>query len=265
MNLLAQTQHRVTPLPSRPWIMHQTWHHVLFAHWPVALDALRRVVPPALTIDTFDGQAWLGIIAFRLSGIRLRGTPEAPLVGRFTEINVRTYVTVAGKPGVLFLSLDADNPLAIALAKPWFRLAYLGARIRFGMEGETVRFTSRRTERAAPPAAFAATYGPAGPVCEPVPGTLEHWLTERYCYYAVHRDRAYCCDIHHPPWPLQPATATISENTMASAHGLALREDGPRLHYARQMQAVIWSIERLPTASTPLKLPLLAGTDKVGR
>src|SRR5215211_2454367 len=124
--------------------MTQTWHDLLFAHWPLPPDALRPAVPPELEIDTFDGVAWLGLVVFRLSDVRLRGFPEVPLVSHFPEINVRTYVTYGEKPGVYFLSLDADNRLAIALAKPWFRLAYHYSRITFRERPEGIHFRSRR-------------------------------------------------------------------------------------------------------------------------
>ena len=247
MDILRRTAHRSEPLPAGPWIMAQTWHNLLFAHWPIALDALRPLVPPNMQIDTFAGQAWVGIVAFRLSGIRLRGLPEVGWVSHFSEINVRTYVRLNGKPGVLFLSLDADNRAAIALAKPWFRLAYQAARIDHQpAPASGFAFAAQRTEPEAPPAAFAATYRPTAGAFAAAPGSLAHWLTERYCYYSAGpRGRTYRCDIHHPAWPLQPATAEITQNTMALAHGLHLPGIAPLLHYAHHMQAAIWPLRRV--------------------
>jgi uncharacterized protein len=247
MDILRHPAHRSEPLPAGPWIMAQTWHNLLFAHWPVARDALRPLVPANLAIDTFGGQAWLGIVAFRLSGIRLRGFPEIGWLSHFPEINVRTYVTLDGKPGVLFLSLDADNRAAIALAKPWFRLAYQAARIEHRpLVNGGYTFTARRTGRTGPPAAFAATYRTTAPAFIAAPGTLAHWLTERYCYYSPGpRGRIYRCDIHHPAWLLQPAEAEITENTLALAHGLCLPGTAPLLHYAHYMQTAIWPVRRV--------------------
>src|SRR5437870_3905422 len=113
------------------WCMEQRWHDLLFAHWPVACDQLRNVVPAALEIDTYRGQAWIGVIAFRLSGIRLRGMPSVPGISAFPEVNLRTYVHLDGKPGVLFLSLHCPNRLAMAIARPWFRLPYRYADVHF--------------------------------------------------------------------------------------------------------------------------------------
>ena len=243
MNPLLQIDHRPWPLPGRRWTMTQTWHDLLFAHWPLSPDALRPAVPPELELDTCDGVAWLGLVIFRLSGVRLHGFPEVPLVSHFPEINVRTYVTHDGKHGVYFLSLDADNPLAIALAKPWFRLAYHYSHITFHERADGIHFRSRRAEHNSPPATFAATYSPCAPAFRAPHGSLEHWLTERYCYYSVNRSHhIYRCDIHHPPWQLQPAQARITQNTMALSHGIQLPQTEPLLHYARYMKALIWRV-----------------------
>jgi uncharacterized protein YqjF (DUF2071 family) len=226
--------------------MTQTWHNLLFAHWPVSADVLRPLLPYGLDLDLFDGQAWLGVIPFRLSGVRLRGLPQVPFAGAFPEINVRTYVRAGGRPGVYFLSLDTDNRVTLALARPWFKLPYYPARIRFQERGDGIRFTSWRTGRDIPPAELTATYRPASETFAASAGSLEHWLTERYCYYGKDwRARLYRCDIHHPPWSLQRAEAEISENTMTLAHGIRLPAMPPVLLYAHRMQALIWPLTRL--------------------
>ncbi len=246
MNPLDYIDHRPWALPSGRWAMTQTWHNLLFAHWPLPPDLLRPHIPPELEIDTFDGNAWLGIIPFRLTGVRLRAWPEVPLVGSFSEINVRTYVTHGGKSGVFFLSLDADNRIGVALARPWFRLAYHYSRIRFEQARcDRVDFRSRRVKgRDATSAHFAATYGPCyEPSFTAQPGTLEQWLTERYCYYSVSRShQIYRCEIHHAPWQLQRAQARIEENTMALSHGIQLPTTQPLLHYSRYMKALVWRV-----------------------
>lgn len=245
MDPLDYLDHRPWSLPGGRWIMTQTWHNLLFAHWPLPPDAIRPLVPPEIEIDTFDAKAWLGIIPFRLSAVRLRGWPEIPIVARFPEINVRTYVTQGGKPGVFFLSLDSDNILGIALARPWFRLAYHYSRIRFQASGDRISFRSERpTRHAKPCAAFSATYGPCPEApFAPQPDTLEHWLTERYCYYAVdHAHNLYRCEIHHAPWQLQRAQAHIEQNTMALSHGIELPPTQPLLYYSHYMKALIWRV-----------------------
>jgi uncharacterized protein YqjF (DUF2071 family) len=240
---LRNVDHRPWPLPRGRWSMTQTWHDLLFAHWPVQPEAMARLIPAGLELDTFDGEAWVGIIAFRLSGIRLRWLPEIRLVSRFPEINVRTYVRAGGKPGVLFLSLDANNRLAIAMARPWFRLPYYLSQIEFDRKHEGIHFTSKRGVWGGCDATFDAHYCPCGPAFTAAAGGLESWLTERYCYYSPgSRGKAYRCDIHHEQWRLQHARAEIAANTMALSHGICLPECVPNLLYARRMKALVWPL-----------------------
>ena len=240
--------HRPWPLPDRPWIMTQTWHNLLFAHWPISPDGLRQHIPPPLELETFDGSAWLGVVAFRLSKIRLRRMPEVRLVSHFNEINLRTYVTFGGKPGVLFLSMDADNALAVSMARPWFRLPYTLARIEFRETSECYTVDSRRTGQGLAEARFKARYRPSSPIYTAKPGTLEHWLTERYCYYSVTSRHLFRCEILHPPWPLQSACAQIEANTLAYPRGIDADSCSPLLHYAHRMTALIWRLERMRNA-----------------
>ena len=118
--ILQEVAHRPWPRPAGPWVMAQSWHDLLFAHWPVDSERVRPLVPDRLEIDSFDGQAWLAVVPFRMTGVRLCGTPAVPWLSAFPELNVRTYVKYGGKPGVWFFSLDAGNPLAVVIARAWF-------------------------------------------------------------------------------------------------------------------------------------------------
>ncbi len=245
------------PRPAGPWVMAQMWHNLLFAHWPVAPEVLRPHLPPGLTLDTFDGQAWVGLILFRLSGIRLRGFPPVPLMSAFPEINVRTYIRDEGRPAILFLSLDADNLLGIELAKLWYHLPYLRARMTFTEAGDQVHFTSQRTTPTAQYATFSGSYGPTGRVAYSTPGSLEYWLTERYRLYSADgRGGLHRADIYHDPWPLQPAAATIAANTMTLAQGIPLPDTAPLCHYARQMPAIFWLPGRVTAEQQPALQPV---------
>jgi len=245
--ILGANQHRPWPVPRRPWVMRQTWAELLFAHWPVPRDALRPLVPPGLELETHDGSAWLGVVPFRMRGVRYRVQPILPWVSAFPELNVRTYVTLDGKPGVYFFSLDAGNPLAVAIARAFFHLPYFNARFRIERRGAAITYDSRRTHRGAPPARLDARYRPSGPVYRSRPGTLDAFLTERYCLYGADRRGALQRgEIHHPRWPLRPAEAEFARNTMASAAGLALPETPPLLHYAERLDVLIWGLERVP-------------------
>jgi uncharacterized protein YqjF (DUF2071 family) len=239
--ILEQTAHRPWPMPASPWVMTQSWHDLLFAHWPIDAATLASNLPPALELDRFDGKAWLGIVPFHMTNVAPRAVPALPWVSAFPELNVRTYVRVGGKPGVYFFSLDAGNALAVAVARGLFNLPYHQASMDVASVGDTIRYRSRRAEDAGPSAWFAADYQPTGPVRTASPGTLEHFLTERYCLYTVGSGGApRRVDIHHPPWPLQDATATIRCNTMAAASGLALPDQLPLLHFAKRQDVVAW-------------------------
>ena len=243
----SDVAHRPWPLPITPWMMAQRWTNLLFAHWPVDPAILRAVVPSSLPIDTFDGSAWVGVVPFYLSHLRARRLPILPWVSQFPELNVRTYVTLGGKPGVYFFSLDAGSPLAVAGARALYRLPYLNARMstRVAADG-TVRYETDRTDRRGHPARFRGQYRPTGPVRLSEPGSLDHWLTERYCLYTVDsRALVYRAEIHHRPWPLQPAEAEIEVDTMATAAGISLPAMPPRLSFSSLLDVSVWLPERV--------------------
>jgi uncharacterized protein YqjF (DUF2071 family) len=224
--------------------MGQSWENLLFAHWRVAAEDLRRLVPPELPLDLIEGSAWVGVTPFEVRGLRPRGVPPPPVLSHFPELNVRTYVTLDRRPGIYFFSLDAASGPAVAVARRLYRLPYFRARMRVTEARGWLRYASERTDRVGPPAAFAARYRPTGEVFRPSPGTLAHALTERYCLYTLDsRRQVRRADIHHPPWPLQTAEAEIERNTMAAGLPVALA-DPPLLHFARRQDVVFWPLTR---------------------
>lgn len=242
---MKTTEHRPWELPRGPWAMAMRWHDLLFAHWPVGAEEVRRQIPAGLEVDTFEGEAWVGVAPFRMSGVRKRGWPGLPGTSAFPELNVRTYVTAGGKPGVWFFSLDAASRVAVETARRWFHLAYFHARMRCEAEGEWVRYESRRIHRGAPEAVFRGAYRPVGPEYRSARGTLEHWLTERYCLYAAEGEHMWRGEIHHAQWPLQAAEADVEVNTMCEAVGIELPKKEPLLHFARYLEVVAWAPERI--------------------
>jgi uncharacterized protein YqjF (DUF2071 family) len=220
------------------------WTDLLFMHWRVSEVQLRPLVPASLPIDTFDGSAWVAVVPFQMSGTRPRGIPPIPGLSRFAELNVRTYVTLGGKPGVWFFSLDAENLLAVMAARTLFNLPYFHADMsRHTDDRDRVDYASRRTHKDAPAADFNGTYWPAarGSVSPPIPGSLEAFLVERYCLYTVDSaGRPSRLEIHHAPWPLQPAECEVRVNTMASAAGIPLPDEKPLLHFAKRLEVVSW-------------------------
>jgi uncharacterized protein YqjF (DUF2071 family) len=243
--ILDHTEHRPWPLPSGPWIMAQSWHDLLFAHWPVDAAMLRSHIPADLKIDTFDGHAWLGIVPFSMSDVRLRWAPPLPGLSAFPELNVRTYVTAQDKPGVWFFSLDAASALAVAAARISFHLPYFRARMLCRETGGWIQYESRRTHRGAPSAVLDARYRPTSERCKAPRGTLEHFLTERYCLYSAASGRIYRGEIHHPPWQLQAAEALFMRNSLAEAAGLTLPGEPPLLHFSGRQDMVAWAPYRI--------------------
>jgi uncharacterized protein YqjF (DUF2071 family) len=224
--------------------MAMRWHDLLFSHWPIDGRFLRPLIPPALQIDTYEGQAWIGVVPFRMTGVRPRYVPPLPGLSAFAEINLRTYVTAENKPGVWFFSLDAANRLAVWGARWTYHLPYYFARISVHEKDGWIVYAS--TRRSGGTACFAGTYGPTGEPYRAAPGSIDHWLTERYCLYAADgKGRLFRGDIHHTPWPLQPAAAEIQSNTMTAPLGLNLPPTPSLLHFARRLDVIAWRPERV--------------------
>ncbi len=239
--ILQQTAHRPWAVPASSWVMAQQWRDLLFAHWPVSQAILRPHIPAGLEIDTFNGQAWLAVVPFLMRGVRLRYAPAVPGTSEFPELNLRTYVKRAGKPGVWFFSLDAANSLAVTVARAWFQLPYYRARMRCEEQLGWIEYESERIHRDAPVAIFRGRYRGAGRIFQAQAGTLEHFLIERYCLYsATPQGKVLRGDIHHPPWDLQVAEAEIVDNTVAKSL-IALLPDKPLLHFSRRQDVVAWA------------------------
>jgi uncharacterized protein YqjF (DUF2071 family) len=223
--------------------MRQSWLDLLFAHWPVPAAALRALVPPSIEIQEFDGTSWVGVVPFRMEGVMARPLPDVPGVSAFAELNLRLYVAVDDKPGVWFVSLDAASRLAVWAARRFFHLPYFLADMQAEDDGARIHYRSVR-RGAGPRVAFSGAYRPTSDVVAARPGTLEHFLTERYCLYTQTRAGALLrANIHHAPWPLQRASAEIAENTIGDAQGIALPGPPTLLHFSRRLDVVVWPIE----------------------
>lgn len=237
---LEQLDHRPWPLPDRPWTLGQSWEDLAFLHWRVPAETIEPRLPPGLELDTFDGDAWIGVTPFRLTGGRLRGFVPLPRASSFLELNVRTYVTAEDKPGIWFFSLDASSGVAADLARRTYKLPYFRARMSFARRGEWIAYECARANE--PGRAFSARYRPTGEIHRRDKGSLEHFLTERYCLYTVDDGRLARAEIHHEPWPLQDAEVELELNTMPP---IALPDEPPLCHYAHRVDVVVWPLERV--------------------
>lgn len=244
--LLSQQNHRPWPLPDRAWVMSQVWLDLLFMHWPIPVSELAALIPAPLQLDLYQGQAWIGVVPFRMAHVKPRGAPSVPGLSFFPELNVRTYVTDGNKSGVWFFSLDAAQALAVKIARRVFHLPYFQARMKQTQQGHYIRYDSHRIDPGGHPADLQALYRPRGPVFQAQPGSLEHWLCERYCLYAqAPNQQVYRGEIHHQPWPLQVAEADIHLNTMTLPIGIHLPPQTPLLHFAKKLEVVVWGLQRL--------------------
>ncbi|MEK6336931.1 MAG: DUF2071 domain-containing protein [Acidobacteriota bacterium] len=256
---------RPTGLP----LMYQNWGKLLFLHWRIDPELLRPLVPSQLTIDTFEGSAWIGEIPFTMWGIRASFLPPVPGTSAFHELNVRTYVHFQGVPGVWFFSLDAANSLAVWGARTFYHLPYFNAEMGLTQNGNTIEYSSRRTDeltygeffidetadipgvataerlRDHPRAELKSSWTIGEPLPQSSPGSIEFFLTERYCLYSLHRRQLYRSRIFHEPWPLRQAALNSRESTMIKAAGVAEPEEKPLAHYAEEIAVDIWPLKRV--------------------
>lgn len=245
---------RITPTlePDQQVFIHQNWHHLAFLHWEVPPAELQALIPPRLTVDTFEGKAWVGLVPFTLTGARPPLMPPLPWISSFHEINLRTYVHLDGRePGVWFFSLDASSAIAVAAARAAYKLPYFEADIDFSVSdgaNPVVSMHSRRTDsRGAMPAnahlRYQAVEGPAAPVS---PGTLEHFLIERYVLYAQDEQRQlHRARVHHAPYPVQRLDVLELDETLIWAAGIRRQENIAHRHYAREVNVKVYGLERV--------------------
>lgn len=245
-DMLRAADHRPFPLPGGSWFMKQVWRDLLCLHWPVPAERLLPYVPERLELELREGSAWISLVPFRIRPYRLRGLPPLPFAHSLLELNMRTYVTFGNEPGVYFFSLDASSRLAVEAAR-LVSLPYLKAVIRMVRERDKLRFAARREDKRGGPAQLEVAYGAkrAGVFHAP-PGSRLHWLTERYRVYAQRgATDIVAADLHHLPWPLQQADASIGLNTMPEAMGLQLLTEPAEATYTERLDALLWPVRPL--------------------
>ena len=238
---LRHLKHRPWPIPEQPWSWRQAWCNLLFAHWPIPKSDLRLLIPEPLEVQEFDGTAWLGVVPFEMRGVMRRFLPDLPGFSAFPEWNVRTYVSLNGRPGVWFFSLDATNRLAVWGGQRCFHLPYHRAKITIQQnDGQLLHEGSRHDH--GPHLEYAAKFAPAGPTFQAEPGSLEHWLTERYCLYAHRPDgRMYRTEVHHRQWPLQNASAELDVKALVARCHLTIEGPPVSCLFAKKVDVVAWN------------------------
>lgn len=241
-----------TRAPDAPVVLHQDWHHLLFLHWEIPVPELQAIIPSGLTLDTFEGKGYVGLIPFTMTGVRPTLAPPLPWISSFHEVNVRTYVHHKGAdPGVWFFSLDASSPIAVAAARAAYRLRYFNAAMEMTVSKKSlpeIEFHSRREDPSGPmPANAHLRYAPRdGVVRRASPGTLEHFLLERYFLYASDDGRQlYRSRVHHESYPAQQVDVTELEETLIWAAGIRRSEAAPIAHYASGVNVKVYPIERI--------------------
>ena len=222
--------------------MRMTWSQLLFAHWRVEPDLVRKHLPTGLELDTYQGSAWVGVVPFLMSDVAPRCCPAVPGLSKFLELNVRTYVTKDGKPGVWFFSLDAESMIAVRAARATFNLPYMDADMALHQPDalSAIQYDSKRTHRKEPSVNFRSSYQAEGESFHAQPETLEHWLTARYCLYSGNKKgELFRGEIDHPPWTLRNAKCEIQENTMGNPFGFDFTAP-PNLLYADTLRVRAW-------------------------
>ena len=225
--------------------MRQYWGKLLFMHWAIDAELLRPLIPARLSIDAFDGKAWIGVVPFMMWGIRASFLPAIPGTSAFHELNVRTYVHFNGVPGVWFFSLDAASKLAVWGARTFYHLPYFNAKMSLRQQGNSIEYNSTRRDVRGAPAQLNAAWTIGEPLAQARPGSLEFFLTERYCLYSDHREQLFRSRIFHEPWRLRSATLHAYQSTMVRSVGIEEPKGEPRLHYAESIAVNIWPLRRV--------------------
>lgn len=239
---------RIAPTrrPNARPVMYQSWRTLLFLHWEFPVEVLAPLLPAGLTLDTYEGRAFVGLVPFTMRGVRPAGLPAVAPLSNFHETNVRTYVHREGKdPGVWFFSLDAANRLAVKLARAWFKLPYHFARMELTNEGSSHSYRSERRWPAPVPARCAVRCSPRGEAAASMPGTLQHFLVERYFLYTVHGGGLWSGQVHHAPYQVRGAEVEGLDESLLAAAGLTRPAVPPLVHFSDGVDVDVFRLTRV--------------------
>ncbi|MCJ7842651.1 DUF2071 domain-containing protein [Lederbergia sp. NSJ-179] len=238
-----ETNQRPFPLPESRWLMTQTWNHLLFCHWPIDEKVIQPLIPPEFELDKFAGKAWLGVIPFQVTDMRIRGLPKPPYLHTYLELNIRTYVTYKGTPGIYFLALDADKWSAVWGGKIGALLPYRKANMEMQERKNRIHFQSKPLDPSQKERTLSIQYQPISESYSPTTDSLEYWLFERYCFFILFKNRVFRGDIHHNHWKVSQAVAKIDQPFFFTL--FQNRHDAPLFHYTRKKQAFMWMLNKV--------------------
>jgi len=239
-----------TRRPPQFAVMRQKWRDLLFIHWPVNPDVLRPLIPSRLELDLFEGTAYVGLVAFTMTGVRPVGLPAVAGLSSFHETNLRTYVRLADRdPGVWFFNLEAANAIAVRLARSLFHLPYHYSRMFLEHESApgpceptSILYAGTRRWPGPLPASYSVRAIPVGQIQPAAAGTLEHFLVERYILFTEWRSRVYKGHVHHTPYPLQSAKLLSLDESLLAAAGIERPEIAPLAHFAAGVNVDVFSL-----------------------
>lgn len=232
--LLLTTDHRPWHLPEHDWKYYQEWNNAIFLHWPVAPEQLKKFVPKELSIDTFNGQAWVSLVAFTMEKVRLRYLPGFPPLSNFDEINIRTYVKRGNRDGVYFLSMEAGKRGACTVARQLSQLPY---RYSQTTRREGYYQSSNKTYHDLLEIKYEVGHQ------KPDKDKLDKWLTERYMLYQDYNDYINEYEIHHIVWPVQELKLKSLRCNYERFEQL-MHGHPSRIHYSPGVQVIAWDKKR---------------------
>ncbi len=228
-------------------ILSMGWRDVLFAHYRADAARIAATLPPGIELDTFDGSAWLSVVPFRLTRVRLRAMPIVlPGFGDVPELNLRTYVRAGARRGIYFYTLDAGSPVAAAAARVMTGLPYVPARMRVRTDAGWLAFESERARRGAPDVRFRARFRPTGPTFATRGETLEAFLHDRFAFFTPRFGRIVAGEVAHAPWQLSRVDLAIAENTLGELIGYPLGRTPDLATFSRGVDVRASGVAPLP-------------------
>jgi uncharacterized protein YqjF (DUF2071 family) len=237
--LFQSISHRKWSLPTKSWSYYQEWNNALFLHWKVPTDILKQFLPTGLTLDTFENEAWISVVAFTMERIRPKNLPSFSPISNFHEINIRTYIIQDNKPGVYFLNIEAQKQLSALISRKLSGLPYEKAKMKRNLQKEIQTYHSNQEKKGFE---FAAKYQVSANFISK--SELDLWLTERYCLYLDKNQKNYLYEIHHLPWELQEVE--VSEiHTNYQIGSIDLNRKPNLIHYSKGVNVIAWKKEVL--------------------